>query len=158
MDTLPDETGPSSLERNWLYKLAVLSDRIARHTGQVAARMADLNLSQWRVLVAIADRDGRFASEVVDLTPMDKGIVSRAVNHLVARGHLLRRPSPHDARRAHLHLTPEGLRVFELISGELLRSGAASETLLPPRDADRLGQLIDAVLDVYPGSGPCEEG
>lgn len=152
MDTSNDSPAgrETSLEQDWLYKLAVLSDRIARHTGKVAADVAGLNLSQWRVLVAIADREGRSASEVVELTPMDKGIVSRAVTHLVARGHLLRRQSQTDARRTHLFLTTEGRIVFDSISEELRNSGSAGDDLLAQHDAARMRCLIDSVLSRYP--------
>ncbi len=141
---------PQSLDQNWLYKIAVLADRIARHTAQIAADAGDLNLSQWRVLVAIADQAGRTASDVVDLTPMDKGIVSRAVTFLVAEGHLRRERSDKDARRTHLFLTPSGEALYQQISERLVASGAGPQDVLPSRDTKRLLGLIDSALAAYP--------
>ena len=139
-----------SLEENWLYKIAVLADRISRHTGQIAAEAGGLNLSQWRVLAAIADQDGRTASEVVELTPMDKGIVSRAVTHLVAQGHLRRKTSSKDARRSHLYLTASGRDIYTRISDRLEASGAGAETLLSAEESRQLLTLIDTSLSRYP--------
>jgi DNA-binding MarR family transcriptional regulator len=153
MHPAPDktETRPTPpLEQNWLYKVAVLADRIARHTSQLATEAGGLNLSQWRVLVAIADRQGRTASEVVELTPMDKGIVSRAVTALVARGHLRRQASETDARRTHLYLTETGQAVYDRISTELQSSGAHPDDVLKRTDITALNHLIDEALSSYP--------
>jgi len=104
---------PIRLNEYWPYQVTVLADRIARLTGAIVKREAGLNLSQWRVLVAIAEVPGRTAAEVVTVTPMDKGIVSRATKALLEAGLLVRRASQADGRVSHLYLTEKGKSVYE---------------------------------------------
>ena len=75
----------------WPYLVAVLSDRVARRITRIV-KAHGLNLSQWRVLAAVADVPGRSSTEVVSLTPMDKGVVSRAGRVLVVHGFAFGRP------------------------------------------------------------------
>ncbi|WP_291841746.1 MarR family winged helix-turn-helix transcriptional regulator [Maricaulis sp.] len=103
---------PIRLNDYWPYQVTVLADRIARLTAAIVKREAGLNLSQWRVLAAIAEAPGRTAAEVVTVTPMDKGIVSRATKALLEAGLLVRRASQADGRVSHLYLTSKGKTVY----------------------------------------------
>lgn len=103
---------PIRLTEYWPYQVTVLADRIARLTAAIVKREAGLNLSQWRVLAAIAEAPGRTAVEVVTVTPMDKGIVSRATKALLEGGLVVRRASQADGRVSHLYLTSKGKTVY----------------------------------------------
>ena len=138
------------LDRRWIYKITVLADRVARLTGAVALREAGLNLSQWRVIAALGSRDGLTASQVVTLTPMDKGIVSRAVRMLEDKGMVRRTASTQDARQSHLHLTPQGRAVFDAIVAELDRVGAHGRPELDGEALDAFLAQIDALIESYP--------
>lgn len=142
------------LERTWLYKVTVLADLGARRVSEVVGRVCGLNLSQWRVLAAIADRPGRTSREVVDVTPMDKGLVSRAVGLLVERGLVERRTSPEDGRRAPLHLTPSGTATYREIVAELDATGASGRTLLTGAEEERLLALLDTAIARYRAGEP----
>lgn len=154
--TLADASAPErqaelSLDQSWIYKVTVLADRISRHTSSVAAQVAGLNLSQWRVLAALADQDGRTASQVVNLTPMDKGIVSRAVASLV-RAELVRRiASDRDGRLSHLHLTDEGRHTYRAIADRLDETGGSGRTLLG-QDPEAFLREVDRLITHYPSS------
>ena len=137
------------LDDNWLYKTSVLADLAARRVSDAIQSACDLNLSQWRVLVAVADRPGRTASEVVDVTPMDKGIVSRAVSVLVERDLLERRASAKDGRLSHLHLTAAGRETYRAVAEQLRRSGASGETLLNEAEREALVSLLNKAIDRY---------
>lgn len=100
------------LDRYWPYQVTVLADLISRRTAEIVKREGDLNLSQWRVLAAIAERPGRTAGEVVAMTPMDKGIVSRATKALLLAGLLVRQASQLDGRVSHLYLTEKGAALY----------------------------------------------
>ena len=43
------------LDTYWPYQIVVLADIISRRTAAIVKEQADLNLSQWRVLAAIAE-------------------------------------------------------------------------------------------------------
>ncbi len=90
-----------ALDDAWIYKVAVLADLVASRVLKAVQSVSSLNLSQWRVLAALADKPGRTASEVVAITPMDKAIVSRAAASLVDQGLVERRASATDGRVSH---------------------------------------------------------
>ena len=137
------------LDASWIYKVSVLSDLVSRRVAHVVGKVSGLNLSQWRVLAAIADLPGRTASEVVAVTPMDKGIVSRAVATLVERGLATRKASNSDGRLSHLHLTAKGRSTYARIMAALRESGTTGDELLGARDADRLLDQLDAAIAAY---------
>tara|TARA_R110000868_G_scaffold2384_2_gene17610 strand:+ start:8614 stop:9147 length:534 start_codon:yes stop_codon:yes gene_type:complete len=109
----PDGHRILRLDTYWPYQITVLADRISRHTAAIVRQHAGLNLSQWRVMAAIAEQPGRTAAEVVSVTPMDKGIVSRATKALLAAGLVVRRASQEDGRASHLHLTTDGEAMYQ---------------------------------------------
>lgn len=101
------------------YQITFLADRITRETAAVAKRHDGLNVSHWRVMAALADQPGRTANAVVSVTPMDKGIVSRAVKTLIDMGYVLREASATDGRIGYLYLTPMGLAKYRKIAHEI---------------------------------------
>ncbi|MBC6403753.1 MAG: winged helix-turn-helix transcriptional regulator [Hyphomonadaceae bacterium] len=119
---------PIRLDDFWPYQVTVLADMITRHTTELVKTHSDLNLSKWRVLAAIADRPARSAAEVVAMTPMDKGIVSRATASLVQDGLVKKRADPKDRRRSRLYLTVKGKHQYEKVSRAML---AALDPVLP---------------------------
>lgn len=137
------------LDDSWIYKVSVIADRIARRIAHIASRVGDLNLSQWRVLAAIGDQDGRTASQVVELTPMDKGIVSRAVASLVAQNYLKREASSTDGRLSHLYMTASGRKVFDAIVAELDATGANGDALLSGQDRAAFLATLDQLMTDY---------
>jgi len=141
---------PAPLEDSLSYKITVIADLIARRVSHIATEVGGLNLSQWRVLAAIGDQDGRTASQVVDMTPIDKGIVSRAVSSLVSQGYLRRCASDHDGRVCHLFMTDSGRRAFEQIAAELDRVGATAETLVPTSRRERFLADLDRIIEGFP--------
>lgn len=132
-----------TLNEFWPYKIAVLADLISRHTMTILRAHGDLNLSQWRVLAALGDKDGRSAAEVVAMTPMDKGIVSRAVTSLVTQGFLKRVEDTHDKRRRELFLTKSGKTHYDMISKDLQMLLKAM-----PHNSEDTTKLITS-LDAY---------
>jgi len=113
------ESKPIKLDEYWPYQIVVLADLISKHTISVLKEHGSLNLSQWRVLAAVAEQEGRTSAEVVTVTPMDKGIVSRATASLVEVGILNKVSDKSDRRRAKLFLTDEGRRTYTSVATEL---------------------------------------
>lgn len=103
-----------------LYLVAFVADQITKQTHAIA-KSNGLNVSHWRVLAALADCPGRTAQEVVSITPMDKGIVSRAVKGLIGLGMVTRKASDEDGRIGHLFLTKDGELVYTKIANEVRR-------------------------------------
>ena len=128
------------LEDFWPYHAAVLADLVTRHTHSIVKTQADLNISQWRVLAAVADKPGRSAADVTHVTPMDKTIVSRAVSSLIEAGLIKKTRTETDKRRLSLEMTPAGQTAYEKIAARL------NDTLRPALiDANQNAQFIDTI-------------
>lgn len=135
------------LSQYWPYKAAVLGDLVGRHTAQVLKRHGTLNLSQWRVLAAVGEAPGRSANDVVSITPMDKGIVSRAVKNLIAIGLLTRDVDEQDRRRASLRLTATGAALYSQIASDL--QAAVAPVTRQLGDAAALMETMEAAIAGY---------
>ena len=114
------------------YQVVLLADRIGKRIAAVLKSHDDMNLSHWRVLAAVAEVPGRTANEVVAVTPMDKGIVSRAVKSLIGEGLLERRASDSDGRLGHLHLTTSGEKLYRAIAADIRAVEKQMRASLPP--------------------------
>lgn len=108
-----------TLDDFWPYQAVVLADQISRYTLSVVRAEAGLNLSQWRVLAAVAEAPGRTAADVTAITPMDKTIVSRAVSSLIELGFITKISDISDKRRSSLSTTKAGDTVYAKVAKHL---------------------------------------
>src|SRR3984957_4165256 len=87
------------------YRLAVVTEAIARVFAEAYDNSFDLTLPEWRALVVIAQHGTLALTAVGHRTMMDKVKVSRASQSLVAKGLLRQSPDPRDGRGRLLRLT-----------------------------------------------------
>lgn len=146
---MEDKFVPLKLEESWIYKVAVLADIVARTIAPIVYRVSGLNLSQWRVIAAVADRPGCTATEVVAITPMDKGLVSRAVRTLVNQEIIARQSSEKDGRSVNLRLTKEGEKIYREIVNELDKENANGRRILSNEDQARFLMLLEVASENY---------
>lgn len=132
------------------YQISVLADLIARRSAAITKSYGGINLSQWRVLAAIADQPGRTANEVTLVTPMDKGIVSRAVKGLLERGLLVRNASQEDGRLAHLFLTPKGRRTYLKLAAEIRKIETQMSLNMPTKSWAKMNSLLNNMIKDFP--------
>lgn len=144
-------SAPIRLSEFLPYQISLLADHIARRTTRIARRHGELNLSQWRVLAAVAEAPGRTANEVVDVTPMDKGIVSRAVRSLIDMSLLERRASQTDGRMAHLHLTAAGMSRYMDIARDVRSVDTMIRQALSADEVCALGEAVRAINEALAG-------
>ena len=137
------------LDQFWPYLVTVLADRIARRTSRIIKEYG-LNLSQWRVLAAIAEVPGRTSAEVVTITPMDKGIVSRATKALLELGYIRREASQIDGRLSHLHLTKSGATLYRAIIPLVQEVTQISSESLSKDRQEQLSKELNALIEVLP--------
>jgi len=138
-----------TLDDFWPYQAVVLADQISRYTMSVVRVEADLNLSQWRVLAAVAEKSGRSAAEVTALTPMDKTIVSRAVSSLISLGLISKIPDASDKRRSSLSTTDSGRAIYEKVAARLNASLLKTDGTTSPKEFTQMlksfSQKMDAI-------------
>jgi len=146
----PKEERILQLDTYWPYQLTVLADRISRRTARVVKEEAGLNLSQWRVLAAIAEKPGRTSVDVVTITPMDKGIVSRATKALLDMKLVVRKASQEDGRVSHLYVTAKGKSLYQTLIPRVEAVLKRAEEILSGDDQIVLGDHLRQLMKVIP--------
>ncbi len=138
-----------SLDEFWPYRVVVLADQVAKRTVRILKAHGELNLSQWRVLAAVAQDEGCSSADVVAVTPMDKGIVSRAVKSLIDAKIISKRPSEHDKRVSHLFLTQDGRAQYLAVGAEIRKVDEELRAMMSKSeyaDLDLMLSKLSAVL------------
>ncbi|HYF17127.1 MAG TPA: MarR family transcriptional regulator [Ramlibacter sp.] len=102
------------------YQVWVLTNLTAKPFAALFGARFHLNLTEWRIMLTLADRPGASAQELSDYTGLDKMSVSRVVRSLEAQGRLEREGSEEDRRKRHLFLTEAGWKVYEAIAAGAL--------------------------------------
>jgi DNA-binding MarR family transcriptional regulator len=89
-----------------LDHLQLLGPEIER-VGGAAASSLSLNRTDLRALRALMPSEGMTAGELARALHVTTGATTRVIDSLVASGHAVREPDPHDRRRVLVRLTPE---------------------------------------------------
>ena len=97
------------------YRLNLLAHLVSRGIATIYEDRHGLTAAQWRVLAAVAEQPGITAQKVVEMTPMDKVTVSRAVAVLCEMVLVQRQASKTDGRLALLSLTIDGGQIYQQI-------------------------------------------
>jgi DNA-binding MarR family transcriptional regulator len=91
------------------YRLAVVTESVARVFAENYGGSFNLTIPEWRTLAVIAEHGVLSPTAVGQRTMMDKVKVSRAAQGLVAKGMLRQSQDPRDGRGRLLRLTRKGM-------------------------------------------------
>jgi len=102
-------------------EIGVLIRRVRKVIG-VRARMIDpqLQSASYLMLGHLVQRGPMRSSALAEVFNVDKGAISRQVQHLVDLGLVARTPDPEDGRASLVEATPEAVRRFESVSRQRL--------------------------------------
>lgn len=107
-------------------EVVVLLHRVRRTTIEHARRIhAELQPAAFSLLVVVADREPVHASDLVELTGVDKGAVSRHIAHLEQLGLVGRSCDPEDRRAQLVVVTPQGRARLDALETESRSAFAA---------------------------------
>jgi len=109
------DSGVLILEEFLPFRLSVLSNRISSAVAKLYEDRFDLKLPEWRIMAILGRNPNLTASQIVDISRMDKVAISRAVKRLVEMGRLTATGDPDDARRQRLNLSGAGWKIYEQI-------------------------------------------
>ena len=101
-------------------------------------------------MAAIGEVPGRSSVEVVTLTPMDKGIVSRATKALLELGFAKREASQEDGRISHLYLTKSGMKLYRKLVPQVEDILREADSNLSTSEQSQLSQNLEALIEVLP--------
>lgn len=125
------------------YKLSVVANRVSQSIGKLFEQRFNLQIPEWRILMALYSYGDLVFNEVVDRTSMDKARVSRAQRRLVDLGMIESVDDPNDGRKLILSLAAQG----EKMCSEMLPEMAAREAWFLEALDDHEHQLLDVILD-----------
>lgn len=111
-----------------------------------------LTLAQARVLYEIAQKPGIAASALAQKLAMDRGQLSRLVNHLVKGGLVERDGKPAGRRMVPMYATHEGRKVLHTLERSAQDQAAGLMAGLSSREKHRLGAALTEVENLL-GSG-----
>lgn len=135
-----------STENSPYYRIWVLTNVTGKPFGLRFGERFDLNLTEWRVLLTVADKPGITAQTLSDFTGLDKMSVSRVVRKLESQGRLARENSEADRRSFHLSLTDEGWAVYGEIAQAAIKREAHVYATLSDKELDTLHKLLGKLL------------
>lgn len=125
------------------FKLVRVVNLTARPFHEKVGREHHLTLNEWRAMAVLGAQPGLTATQIAELTGLDKMAVSRALTGLKRHKRMQRHDDPTDGRRSRLYLTAAGKALHETV-GALGRQREAA--LFEGIDANDLARL-DATLD-----------
>jgi DNA-binding MarR family transcriptional regulator len=142
---MPEQPSKTTLRlRNFLpYRLSVLSNTVSRKIADLYDREFGLSIWQWRVMAVLGENAGITATEVGQVTAMDKVAVSRAVSGLIDSGHVARKASAEDGRRSILSLTAKGKGVYDKIVPIALGAERDLVETLSAAEQEQLARLME---------------
>lgn len=125
------------------FKLVRVVNLTARPFHEKVGREHHLTLNEWRAMAVLGAQPGLTATQIAELTGLDKMAVSRALAGLKRHKRMQRHDDPTDRRRSRLYLTASGKALHGTV-GALGRQREAA--LFEGIDADELARL-DTTLD-----------
>lgn len=120
MTASPDETLFADLldedvpfEQFLTYRLLTLTSRLNRQAIKLLEAHSDLRLPEWRCLAMIGRDETLPVNRISEMAGMDRGLISRSMQGLVAKGYVISDRDEHDRRMIRASLTPDGQRLYE---------------------------------------------
>jgi DNA-binding MarR family transcriptional regulator len=124
------------------YQLWVVTNLTAKPFTATFGKRFHLNLSDWRILLTVADAPGISAQALADYCGLDKMSVSRVVRNLEAQGRLVREGNEADRRMRHLYLTDDGWSVYNEVAASAVLREAQLYAALTPAELGRFKALL----------------
>jgi DNA-binding MarR family transcriptional regulator len=134
------------VDSSLFFKLVRVVNLTARPFVETLGRDHQLSLNEWRAMLVLASHPGVAASEVADLTGLDKMSVSRAIAALARHGRVLKQGDSADGRRTRLWLSDGGRGLFETIGHQAAQREAQLFSGISAGEQDRLGRSIDKLI------------
>jgi DNA-binding MarR family transcriptional regulator len=116
--------------------LALLSNALVWRESRLLRQAFKLGTNDWRVISALSIRPGATSSDISEFVAMNKAVVSKSVNTLIARELIV----PADGKRGsrHLYLTRAGADMHDRMKPISLQG---QEIVLSDLSADEVRQL-----------------
>ncbi len=124
------------------YQVRIFYSEVSQCVRKVYGQRYGLSVSEWRVLAVMGSSDALTASDVCQLSSIDKVEACRAIQRLQSR-HFIDGKSDHrDRRRRILQLTVTGQAVFQDLAGKVKELEKQLLNNLDIEDQNKLRHLM----------------
>ncbi|KQV94239.1 MarR family transcriptional regulator [Streptomyces sp. Root369] len=134
-----------------LLHLLTRAERLSVRRVQSVLDEFECSVETWRVLDLLSDGQGHNMTALADHAFLPAPTLTKLIDQLVDQNLVFRRIDPADRRRVLAHLTPRGMRHWQLLARELRLDWAELEPLLAGEDGPRLATLLDQLADALDG-------
>ncbi len=141
-DSTQPEHELKSLDEFIPYKLAVVGNRVGQAIGRLFEQKFNVQIPEWRVLMALHSYGTSSFYEVVERTSMDKARASRAQRRLIDLGLVSGREDPNDARKLILQLTDKGRQMCQSIIPEARYTESWLLEVLTDQERNELDRIL----------------
>ncbi len=129
-----------------------LLDRTARRVKQYAqyqfnCQRFGITVDQWALLKNLRQRTDLSQKELAECCGKDQPTLTRIVDLLVSKKLVERRTNPNDRRSFVIHLTAEGERKVETLSGPVNEIRVQAWKNLNESDFEHLKRILDTIYD-----------
>lgn len=125
--------------------LALLSNALVWRESHELRRRFGLGTNDWRVISAVAMRPGMAATDVSEFIGVNKAVVSKSVNTLVARDLIVLLDGPRGSRP--MYLTRAGAEMHDDMLPISMRGQEIVLAHLTQSEIERLNELLRRMLD-----------
>lgn len=128
------------------HKLSVVANRVSQSIGRLFVTTFNIQIPEWRIIMALYAYSVLPFNKVVERTSMDKARVSRAQRRLVDLNMIEASGDPEDGRRVILSLTPTGAKICERILPEAAKREAWFLAALDDHEHQQLDIILDKLM------------
>jgi len=134
-----DGLSPSEQQQSVGYCLIELYDIYVRFlTNQTHSRLMNLNLTQWRTLTSIRVNPGQTQRAIASQVGIDPSSMTPIIDVFETKGWVKRHKSPNNRSAYGLHMTPGGLKAYEIVHREIAHTDQLFAELLGSQNNRRL--------------------
>ena len=115
------------------YYVRAIANRLAQAASRLYSRKYGIGLTEWSCLSTLGKEEEISASRICEMSGFDKGLVSRGLGSLEAKGFIVSRPVEEHNRKRLIRFTPAGralyleIRGLALIREQRLLEGLSSQ-------------------------------
>lgn len=146
-DAAPPGSDDAAQDRQMVwYRLMKTSNLLTRPFFARFAEQYDLSLTEWRVIMTLAQLGEAASHEICDALGMHPMNVSRAVANLRKQGRIAEERDPNNRRRKILSLTPEGKALHEKLTPQIDKIAEFLFGSMSPLEVEFLNKLLDLLI------------
>lgn len=127
------------------YLIRSIANRLAQADSTYLAHNFGIGLNEWSCIALLALEPNIPATRICDVSGFDKGVISRSINSLEAKGLVKSELAPNKSRLRLINLTENGWQLYDETRAY---SREREERLLAgllPQDRDKLKRLLNVV-------------